>query len=59
MFVYKALNSKRVQDIDKYANRMTRKGWELVQVLAADNRYVSLFRKSTTEATVERDIAAA
>jgi len=45
VYTYKTLDSKKVQDIERYANEQTQQGWELMQVLATDGRYVSIFRK--------------
>ena len=45
MYTYKTMNSKKVEDIEKYANQQTEQGWELLQVLTAQDRYVSIFRK--------------
>jgi hypothetical protein len=45
MYEYKTLNSKKVEDIATYANNQAAQGWELMQVLAAQDRYVSVFRK--------------
>ena len=45
MYVYKTLDSKKVQDIEKNANDMAKQGWDLFLVYAADNRHVSIFRK--------------
>jgi hypothetical protein len=44
-YTYKTLNSKKVEDIEKYANDQDGQGWELMQVLAAQDRYVSIYRK--------------
>ena len=48
MYVYKTLNSKKVEDIEKYANEQDAQGWELLQVVAAQDRYVSVYRKPKT-----------
>lgn len=45
MYVYKQVNSKKVEDVEKYANEQAGQGWELFQVVAAQDRYVSIFRK--------------
>ena len=45
MYEYKQLNSKKVEDIEAHANQQARQGWELMQVLACQDRYVSVFRK--------------
>ncbi len=45
MYVYKQMNSKKVEDIEKYANEQDGQGWELVHILSAQDRYVSVFRK--------------
>jgi len=45
MYVYKQLNSKKAEDIEKYANEQMGQGWELMQVVAAQDRYVSIYRK--------------
>lgn len=47
-YVYKTMNSKKVEDIEKYANEQDVLGWELFQVLTAQDRYVSVFRKVRT-----------
>lgn len=46
MYVYKVLNSKKVEDIEKYANEQAKKGWELLQCVTAQDQYVSIFRKT-------------
>lgn len=48
MYVYTRKNSKKVEDIEKYANEQASGGWELMQVVAAQDRYVSIFRKPKT-----------
>lgn len=45
MWIYKQINSKKVEDIEKFANEQDARGWEFVQVVTAKDRYVSLFRK--------------
>jgi hypothetical protein len=46
VYVYKVLNSKKVEDIEKYANEQAKKGWELLQCVTAQDQYVSIFRKT-------------
>jgi len=45
VYVYKQLNSKKVEDVEKYANEQMSQGWELMQVLCCQDRYVSIYRK--------------
>jgi len=45
MWLYTTRNSKKVEDIEKYANDMDAQGWELMQVAVAQDRYVSVYRK--------------
>jgi parvulin-like peptidyl-prolyl isomerase len=45
VYVYKQMNSKKVEDIEKYANEQTSQGWELFQVVSTQDRYVTIFRK--------------
>ena len=45
MYVYKSLDSKKLQDIAAYANDQIKQGWELMQVVTAQDRYVSIYRK--------------
>lgn len=45
MYTYKTLDSKKVEEIEKYANEQMKRGWELMQVVADNGRYVSIFRK--------------
>lgn len=45
MYVYKQMNSKKVEDIESHANQQAAQGWELMQVLSSQDRYVSVFRK--------------
>jgi hypothetical protein len=45
VYVYKQMNSKKLEDIEKYANEQSQQGWELMQVVTAQDRYVSIFRK--------------
>jgi ABC-type glycerol-3-phosphate transport system substrate-binding protein len=49
MYIYKTEDSKKVEDIAKYANEQTGKGWELMQVVASQDRYVSIYRKPKTD----------
>jgi hypothetical protein len=48
MYVYKTRDSKKLQDIAEYANDQMKQGWELMQVVTAQDRYVSIFRKAKT-----------
>ena len=48
-YIYKQLNSKKVEDIEKYANEQANEGWELMQVLSCQDRYVSVYRKPKTD----------
>jgi hypothetical protein len=48
-YSYKQLNSKKVEDVEKYANEQANQGWELMQVLSAQDRYVSVYRKPKTD----------
>jgi hypothetical protein len=45
VYLYKTMDSKKVQDIEKFANDQITQGWELIQVVTAQDRYVSVFRK--------------
>jgi hypothetical protein len=45
VYTYKVLNSKKVEDVERYANEQAKKGWELMQCVTAQDRYVSIFRK--------------
>lgn len=45
---YKAMNSKKVEDVEKYANDLDAQGWELHLLAASQDRYVSVFRKPKT-----------
>jgi hypothetical protein len=42
---YKVLNSKKVEDVEKYANDQDSQGWELYLISASQDRYVSVYRK--------------
>jgi hypothetical protein len=48
-YIYKQLNSKKVEDIEKYANEQANQGWELMQVVSCQDRYVSVYRKPKTD----------
>jgi hypothetical protein len=45
VYEYKERNSKKLEDIPKYANEEAEKGWELFQVVTAQDRYVSIYRR--------------
>ena len=44
-YEYSTFDSKKVEDIAKVCNQKATDGWELVQALAAQDRYVSVFRR--------------
>jgi hypothetical protein len=48
-YIYKQLNSKKAEDIEKYANEQANQGWELMQVFSCQDRYVSVYRKPKTD----------
>ena len=44
-YEYSTFNSKKVEDIEGACNRKAADGWELVEALAAQDRYVCIFRR--------------
>jgi hypothetical protein len=47
-YEYSTYDSKKVQDIERVCNEKAAAGWELVQALAARDRYVCIFRRPKT-----------
>jgi hypothetical protein len=47
-YEYSTRDSKKVQDIEKVCNEKDANGWELVEALAAQDRYVCIFRRRKT-----------
>ena len=47
-YEYSTHDSKKVQDIEKACNDKAADRWELVQALAAKDRYVCIFRRPKT-----------
>lgn len=45
MYEYKTMDSKKVEDIQKYLNMLADQGWEFMQAVTAKDRYVTIFRK--------------
>ncbi len=44
-YEYATDDSKKVQDIAKWCNERAAQGWELVEALADQDRYVCIFRR--------------
>ena len=44
-YEYSTFDSKKVEDIAKVSNQKAADGWELVEALAAQDRYVTVFRR--------------
>ena len=44
-YEYSTFDSKKVEDIAKTCNQKAADGWELVEALAAQDRYVTVFRR--------------
>ena len=47
-FEYSTFDSKKVQDIERVSNEKAAERWELLQALAAKDRYVCIFRRPKT-----------
>ena len=47
-YEYSALDSKKVQDVEKFCNQKAADGWEFVALGGSQDRYVSVFRRPKT-----------
>jgi len=45
MYEYATDDSRKVEDIARWCNRRAADGWELVQALSCQDRYVCIFRR--------------